>query len=45
MHFHIDLYMHCIFWNFRGHAAYGSAVNLKNNNKAVGGKHWNQEDS
>lgn len=46
MHFNFDFYIHCTVWHFRGHAAYGSAVNLKNNNKAVGGKHWKiQENS
>lgn len=41
MYFYIDLYMYCIFWNFRGYVVYGSVVNLKNNNKVVGGKYWN----
>lgn len=46
MHFNFDFHIHCTFWHFRGHAAYGSAVTLKNNNKAVGGKHWKiQENS
>lgn len=41
MYFYIDLYMYCIFWNFRGYVVYGSVVNLKNNKKVVGGKYWN----